>query len=88
MFVTGVQTCALPIWLCCSAACGILVGRPGIEPVYPALPGGFFNDEPPGKPVCLDTNGETHSSILAWGIPRTEEPGGLQSMKSLRVGLD
>jgi len=22
----------------------------------------------------------THSSILAWGIPRTEKPGGLQSM--------
>jgi len=24
----------------------------------------------------------THSSILAWRIPRTEEPGGLQSMGS------
>jgi len=24
----------------------------------------------------------THSSILAWRIPRTEEPGGLQSMRS------
>ena len=24
----------------------------------------------------------THSSILAWEIPRTEEPGGLQSMES------
>ena len=29
-----------------------------------------------------------HSSILAWKIPRTEEPGGLQSMGSLRVGHD
>ena len=27
-----------------------------------------------------------HSSTLAWKIPRTEEPGGLQSMGSLRVG--
>ena len=27
----------------------------------------------------------THSSILAWRIPRTEEPGGLQSMGSHRV---
>ena len=27
----------------------------------------------------------THSSTLAWKIPRTEEPGGLQSMRSLRV---
>ena len=29
-----------------------------------------------------------HSSTLAWKIPRTEEPGGLQSMGSLRVGHD
>ena len=30
----------------------------------------------------------THSSILAWKIPRTEEPGGLPSMGSHRVGHD
>ena len=30
----------------------------------------------------------THSSILAWRIPRTEEPGGLQSMGLKRVGHD
>ena len=29
-----------------------------------------------------------HSSTLAWKIPRIEEPGGLQSMGSLRVGHD
>ena len=29
-----------------------------------------------------------HSSILAWEIPRTEEPGGLQSIGSQRVGHD
>ena len=29
-----------------------------------------------------------HSSTLAWKIPRTEEPGGLQSKGSLRVGHD
>ena len=28
----------------------------------------------------LEKGMETHSSILAWRIPRTEEPGGLQSM--------
>ena len=27
----------------------------------------------------------THSTIPAWGIPWTEEPGGLQSMRSQRV---
>ena len=30
----------------------------------------------------------THSSVLAWRIPRMEEPGRLQSMGSLRVGHD
>ena len=30
----------------------------------------------------------THSSILAWWIPWTEEPGGLQSVESQRVGHD
>ena len=29
-----------------------------------------------------------HSSTLSWKIPWTEEPGGLQSMGSLRVGHD
>ena len=31
---------------------------------------------------------ETHSSVLAWRIPWTEEPGGLQSTGSQRVGHD
>ena len=31
---------------------------------------------------------ETHSSILAWRIPWSEGPGGLQSMGSQRVGHD
>jgi len=30
----------------------------------------------------------THSSVLAWRIPWTEEPGGLQSTGSPRVGDD
>ena len=30
----------------------------------------------------------THSSILAWKIPRTEEPGGLQSVELQRVRHD
>ena len=30
----------------------------------------------------------THSSILVWKIPWTEEPGGLQSMRLQRVGHD
>ena len=34
----------------------------------------------------LEEGMAAHSSILAWRIPRTEEPGGLQSMGSQRVG--
>ena len=34
------------------------------------------------------TNKDTHSSVIAWRIPGTEEPGGLQSMRSHRVGHD
>ena len=37
--------------------------------------------------MCGEGNG-THSSTLAWKIPWMEEPGGLQSMGSLRVGHD
>ena len=36
----------------------------------------------------LEKGMTTHSSILAWRIPWTEEPGGLQSMVSQRVGPD
>ena len=33
----------------------------------------------------LEKEVATHSNILAWEIPQTEEPGGLQSMVSQRV---
>ena len=36
----------------------------------------------------LEEEMATHSSILAWEIPWTEKPDGLQSMGSLRVGHD
>ena len=34
-----------------------------------------------------DAETATYSNIVAWEIPRTEEPGGLQSIESQRVGL-
>ena len=37
---------------------------------------------PLGGEYPLEKGMATHSSILAWGIPRTEGPGGLQSMGS------
>ena len=43
----------------------------------------FLNGEDP-----LDKGIDTHSSTLSWRIPRTEEPGKLQSLGSQRVRYD
>ena len=45
------------------------------------IPGLILGSEDP-----LEKAMATHSSSLAWGIPRTEEPGRIQSMESQRVG--
>ena len=42
----------------------------------------------PGLGDPLEKEMATHSSILAWGILWTEEPGGLHSIGSHRVGHD
>ena len=42
----------------------------------------------PGLGRSLEEGVATHPSIVAWRIPWTEEPGGLQSMGSQRVGHD
>ena len=39
-----------------------------------------------GREDPLEKEMATHSSTLAWKIPWMEEPGGLQSMDSQRVG--
>ena len=39
-----------------------------------------------GQEDPLEEEMATPSSILAWEIPWTEEPGGLQSMRSQRIG--
>ena len=39
-----------------------------------------------GQEDCLEKEMATHSSILAWEITWTEEPGGLQFMGLQRVG--
>ena len=39
-----------------------------------------------GREDPLEKEMATHSSILAWEIPWTKEPGGLESMGSRRVG--
>ena len=42
----------------------------------------------PGVGGSLEQEMEAHSSIVAWEIPRTEEPGRLKSMGLQRVGHD
>ena len=39
-----------------------------------------------GQEDPLDEEMATHSSILAWRTPWTEEPGGLEFMESQKVG--
>ena len=41
-----------------------------------------------GQEDPLEEEMATHSIILVWKIPWTEEPGGLQSMESQRIGHD
>ena len=53
------------------------------SPAMQETPIQFLGPEDP-----LEKEMATHSSILAWKIPWTEEPGGLQSMGSQRVGHD
>ena len=69
--------------------------------VYRGLPGGPVVKNPPANAEdtrdavwslsqedLLEKEMATHSSILAWEVPGTEEPGGLQSTGSQRVGHD
>ena len=41
-----------------------------------------------GQEDALEKEMETHSSILAWETPRTEESGGLQSIGLQKAGHD
>ena len=62
------------------------------------FPGGSVVKNPPavqetwvptlGQEETLEKGMATHSSILPWRMPWTEEPGGLQSTGSRRVGHD
>ena len=52
-----------------SMACGILVPRPGIEPVYPALQGGILTAGPPGKFLSLFSWSDP---ISAFGSQKTK----------------
>ena len=62
--------------------------------VYLGFPGGSIENSPAMQEIQVQSLGQedpleegmaTHSSILTWRIPWTEEPGGLQSMRSQRI---
>ena len=70
-----------------------------VPSIYGGVPGSSAVEHPPaiqetqetqvrslGQKDPLEKEMATHSSILVWKIPWTEEPGGLQSMESQRVG--
>ena len=69
---SGYQTFELPWWLS------------GRESAYQCRRRGF---NPWVRKIALEKEMATHSSILAWRIPWTEEPGGLQSMGSQKSGI-
>ena len=71
--------------------------EPTLLPCLPPAPGDGQHGCRRGGPgvgtftfhfVALEKEMATHSSVLAWRIPRTEEPDGLQSMGSRRVQHD
>ena len=67
------------------------LGFPGGSVVRILLPMQEMQETPfqsLGQGDPLEEEMATHSSILAWKIPLTKEPGGLQSMGSQRIGHD
>ena len=70
------------------STCAVSGGKPSVAQTLwalPHMPVIFFCSVPPSP---LEKEMATHSSILAWRIPWTEEPGGLQFTGSQRVGHD
>ena len=69
-------TClGLPRWLNCK-------NSPAVQGIQETQVRSLGQEDP------LEKGMATHSSLLAWEIPWTEEPGGLQSIASHRVRQD
>ena len=63
-------------------------GTSGKEPVCHCRRCKRHEFDPWVRKIPLEEEMATHTSILAWEIPRTEEPDGLQFMELQRVGHD
>ena len=68
------------VWKNCSIC--LIYNTPTLQEMQETPVGSGGQEEP------LEEGTATHSSILAWKIPWTEEPGGLQSIGLQRVGHD
>ena len=73
------------VWCVCVCMCSSQVAQwvkncPAMQETQETWVPSLGGKDPLGKEMA------THSSILAWRIPWTEEPGGLQSLGSQRVG--
>ena len=69
-----------------SAKCGFSDGSLLKEPTCQCRRHGLIPGS--GKEDALEVGVPTHTSVFAWEIPWTEEPGRLQSMGSQRIGQD
>ena len=67
---------------------GFTGGASGKEPTCQCRKGKKLGFDLLGQKDPLEEETATHSSILAWRIPRTEEPGGLWSIGLQKVGHD
>ena len=65
-----------------------MLGFPGGSDIKESAYNAGDLDSVPGLRRPLEKGMATHISILAWRIPWTEEPGGLQSMGLQRVEHD
>ena len=71
------RTSTFPLFAVCVLTASLVAQRVKRQPLVRSL----------GREDPLEKEMATHSSILAWRSLWTEEPGGLQSMGSQRVGL-
>ena len=74
--------------LACLLACFFLSSNLNMAQMIKNLPAMQTRVQSLGGEDLLEKGMAPHSSILAWKIPWTEEPSGLQSMKLQSVGQD
>ena len=86
----GLSSCVVRVtvtllFLCLMGKAGFPGSTSGKEPTCPCRRRSETQFQSLGRADFLEKGMATHSSILAWRIPWTEEPGGLHSIQSQRV---